>query len=281
MDTNPTDILDQLLNIKTIDSIKPLWNVQLQLALNTSPLLDNSTHTAGNSAPLADEIGHSTPQAVNSALEIANSTLQAGNSVLWADNSALWTDNATPFFEETNSKEGSSDQIKETVNSNLQAADTDAMVLFTPTVQQFRDSFQSLLNQYEKVVSDFAPISVDGRVKSFLQHSKYDLLMLLEEEQNKPKRHQVLDTWPNVETLLHQYGPYKQCVVYTEKIISLTMNGVQKSTAVRSVIIAITGCLYLLLLLLLLLCPHAAFPVLWWDDKEMQRCEYWSLCEID
>ena len=234
VDNNSGDIIEQLFN-KTIDSIKPIWNVQLQLP----PLVEkngNPTHAA------AEESGNSTPQAGNSDLEIANSTLQAGNSALWADNSvlwgdnsALWGDNPAPLFEEAKSvplRESSSHQMKET---DLQAMNTGAMVLFTPTIREFQDAFNSLLKQYETVVSDFVPMSEDCRVKSFLKHSKYDLLMLLE-AQDKPKhtRHPELEKWPNVMSLLHQYGPYNQCVVYIEKTISFTMNAVQKSTAVRS-----------------------------------------------
>lgn len=146
-DFKPLDILDELLN-KTAESVKPIWEVQLELVFDR----------------------HSREQ-----------------------------------------------------------QDSTPRVVFTPTTEDFHDALQKLLNQYEAVVSDFVPISDDERIKSFLEHSKYDLLMLLSDPQVAKKQPA---SWPDVETLLLEYGPYVESVTYIEKTVLLTMKGVQKFIAV-------------------------------------------------
>ncbi len=103
-------------------------------------------------------------------------------------------------------------------------------VIFKPSADDFQASLQKLLNQYETVVSDFVPISDDARITSFLEHSKHDLLMILSDPQ-APKRQPA--SWPDVDTLLLEYGPYVQSVTYIEKTVSVTMKGVQKFIAVN------------------------------------------------
>ena len=39
-------------------------------------------------------------------------------------------------------------------------------------------------------------------------------------------------SWPDVEALLLEYGPYVDSVTYIEKTVSVTMKGVQKFIAV-------------------------------------------------
>lgn len=104
-------------------------------------------------------------------------------------------------------------------------------VHFTPPMQEFQEALRALLKQYEDVISGFAPLPDDPRVKSFLQHSKFDLLMLLE----NPHPHQRKEAaWPDVQSLLHGYGPYRQSVAYINKTVTGTMKGVQKFTSVSA-----------------------------------------------
>lgn len=106
-------------------------------------------------------------------------------------------------------------------------------VTYEPSTQEFQQALQKFLEQYEDVVSNFAPISEDPRIRPFLQHSQHDLLMILDDP---PKPKEKLVPWPNIETLLHEFGPYQQCIAYIDKTVSATMKGVQKLTAVSYII---------------------------------------------
>lgn len=100
-------------------------------------------------------------------------------------------------------------------------------VLFNPSMQKFQGALKRLFKQYEDLVCAFVPISADRRIKSFLQHSKFDLLMLLGEQTKTAPA-----PWPDVESLLHEYGPYMQSVAYIKKTVAVTMSSVQKFISV-------------------------------------------------
>jgi hypothetical protein len=103
-------------------------------------------------------------------------------------------------------------------------------------MREFQEALKDLLRQYEDVVSSFTPLSSDGRVKSFMRHSQFDLLMLLE-EQDQPK---VYSDWPNVESLFHDFGPYQESAAYINRTVTNTMKGVQKFISV-SILLGIEG----------------------------------------
>ena len=97
-----------------------------------------------------------------------------------------------------------------------------AKVKFTPSADDFHNALQHLLNMYEEVLSSFVPISNDSRIKPFTKCSKYDLLMTLEEQHTQ----KMPSKWPDLENLLHEYGPYKQSLSYINKALSITLNNI-------------------------------------------------------
>ena len=106
-------------------------------------------------------------------------------------------------------------------------------VVHEPSADQFQESLQELFLQYEEVISSFVPISRDPRIRPFLQHCRYDLLMLLKD----PKEDSVKpDPWPNVKSLLHEYGPYLESVAYIKKIVAASMRGVEELATVSVVL---------------------------------------------
>ena len=101
-------------------------------------------------------------------------------------------------------------------------------VKVVPSAGDFKESLTQLFKLYDDVVLSFYPLSCDERIKPFLGCSKFDYMMLTEDQE----KHQEASEWPDVENLLHKYTPYERCVTYIENLVSTTMIDLLKLSAV-------------------------------------------------
>lgn len=106
-------------------------------------------------------------------------------------------------------------------------------VSISPSLIDFQEAFEKLLDLYEHVITSFVPISEDERISVFTTPSRFDLLvMIAEEKTERPDVRPCGFLWPDVTTLLHDYGPYKECVTFMRNVLGATMNEIQRFSKV-------------------------------------------------
>ncbi len=104
-------------------------------------------------------------------------------------------------------------------------------VQITPSPKDFQKAIKQLLDKYSKVISSFSPISKDSRIEPFMGRSKYDLLMIMDDQQEASWNHSEYD-WPDVLSLMYNYTPFKDSLAYINKSVTLSMSDIQKLSSV-------------------------------------------------
>ena len=104
-------------------------------------------------------------------------------------------------------------------------------VSFTPSAMDFKSAISQLLKSYEQTIAGFSSLLKEERLLPYVSRSRYDLLMLLEEETStKGSRRQP--PWPDTRSLLWGYAPYQASVDYIERILQATMAEVERQSTV-------------------------------------------------
>ena len=105
-------------------------------------------------------------------------------------------------------------------------------VSLSPTANDFSSAFVHLLEQYVLVISNFTSLLKDDRIRPYISRSRYDLLMILDEEPSKKTSAGKPRPWPDTRSIFHQYTPYQSCVGYIEKRIQSTMSEIEANSTV-------------------------------------------------
>ena len=105
-------------------------------------------------------------------------------------------------------------------------------VSFSPNADDFSSAFVHLLEQYVLVISNFTSLVKDDKIRPYTSRSRYDLLMILEEESSKKTSAGKPHPWPDTHSILHQYTPYQSCVGYIENKIQSTISEIEAISTV-------------------------------------------------
>lgn len=105
-------------------------------------------------------------------------------------------------------------------------------VSFSPNADDFSSAFVHLLEQYVLVISNFTSLLEDDKIRPYISRSRYDLLMILEEESFKKTSAGKPHQWPDTRSILHQYNPYQSCVGYIENKIQSTISEIEAISTV-------------------------------------------------
>ncbi len=108
---------------------------------------------------------------------------------------------------------------------------TEFHVSTQPSSGDFTGAFSHLLEGYLKVVKGFSSFMKDERVTPFVSRSKYDLLMVMEEEAERPRAKRQV-AWPDVSSLVCGYTPYRATVDYITRMLQATLVEVDRLSTV-------------------------------------------------
>lgn len=99
-----------------------------------------------------------------------------------------------------------------------------------PSKESFLSAFSKLLKQYEIVIASFKSLLKDASLRPYISRSKYDFLMVLEEQSEHTKDR--VKVWPDTSALLHSYAPYSQAIDFLKMALQQTMNKIEQQSNV-------------------------------------------------
>ena len=105
-------------------------------------------------------------------------------------------------------------------------------VSFTPSAGDFESAVAKLLKSCEQMIAGFSPLLTEERLLPYVSHSRYDLLMLLEEEETRAKGSRRQPPWPDTRSLLLEYAPYQASVGYIERTLQATLAEIKRQSTV-------------------------------------------------
>ena len=108
-------------------------------------------------------------------------------------------------------------------------------VTVKPSLQSLQEAVDSLLSLYHRVITSFVPISKDTRIAGYTTAARFDFLTRLAEE-NVEKPEVIIESeWPNLASLLLDFTPYEESVLFIRNVIGETMKTVESHSKVGGV----------------------------------------------
>ena len=110
-----------------------------------------------------------------------------------------------------------------------------------PSFEDFEAALNNLLNQYKDVISTFGSLLKDDRILPLISTSKYDFMMLLEEEESASSIQECKAPWIPVQALLCDYTPYCVCTSEIRATLRVTLEQCCKQCSVSIVTLFISS----------------------------------------
>ena len=105
-------------------------------------------------------------------------------------------------------------------------------VSIKPLPDDFKQEISKLFDSYLDLISSFPSLLDSEMLKPYISRSKYDLLMLLEDSDQKDQS--AASHWPFLQMLLYEYQPYMQCVKGINLKLQNIMTEIEKYSKVSS-----------------------------------------------
>lgn len=100
-----------------------------------------------------------------------------------------------------------------------------------PSFEDFDAALNNLLNQYKEIINTFGSLLKDGHILPLISTSKYDFMMLLEEEESASIQ-ECKAPWMPVQALLCDYTPYRVCTNEIRATLRVTLEQCCKQCSV-------------------------------------------------